>query len=102
MLLHFALPFVLLLSRDLKRNARRLATMAGLIFLMRLIDIFWLIEPEFSRAHFRFSWMDAAAPVAIGGMWLAFFVWQVRLRPLLPINDPNLAEAIEHGRHKGH
>jgi hypothetical protein len=101
-LLHFALPFVLLLSRDLKRNARRLATIAGLIFLMRLIDTFWLIEPEFNRAHFRFSWMDLVAPVAFGGLWLSFFGWQLSLRPLLPFNDPNFEEAIEHGRRKGH
>lgn len=101
-LLHFALPFVLLLSRDLKRNARRLATIAGLIFLMRLIDTFWLIEPEFNRAHFKFSWMDLVAPIAFGGLWLAFFGWQMGLRPLLPFNDPNFEEAIEHGRRKGH
>jgi hypothetical protein len=101
-ILHFALPFVLLLSRDLKRNARRLATIAGLIFLMRLVDVFWLIEPEFNREHFRFSWMDVAAPLALGGLWLAFFIWQLRLRPLLPLNDPNFDEAIEHGRRKGH
>jgi hypothetical protein len=101
-ILHFALPFVLLLSRDLKRNARRLATIALLIFVMRMIDVYWLVAPEFNRAHFRFSWMDIAAPIALGGLWLAFFIWQLRLRPLLPFNDPNFEEAVEHGRRKGH
>jgi hypothetical protein len=101
-ILHFALPFVLLLSRDLKRNARRLASIALLIFLMRMVDIFWLVGPEFSREHFRFSWMDLVAPLAFGGLWLAFFIWQLSLRPLLPFNDPNFEEAIEHGRRKGH
>lgn len=101
-ILHFALPFVLLLSRDLKRNARRLATIAILIFVMRMIDVYWLVAPEFSRAHFKFSWMDIAAPIALGGLWLAFFIWQLSLRPLLPFNDPNFEEAIEHGRRKGH
>lgn len=101
-ILHFALPFVLLLSRDLKRNARRLATIAILIFVMRMIDVFWLVAPEFNRAHFKFSWMDIAAPIALGGLWMAFFIWQLSLRPLLPFNDPNFEEAIEHGRRKGH
>ncbi len=101
-ILHFALPFVLLLSRDLKRNAKRLATIAGLIFVMRLVDICWLIEPEFNREHFRFSWMDVAAPFAFGGLWLAFFTWNLRQRPLLPFNDPNFDEAVEHGRKGGH
>ena len=101
-LLHFALPFVLLLSRDLKRNARKLALIAGLIFLMRFIDLYWLIVPEFHRRQLTIEWMSIVAPVAFGGLWLAFFIWQLRLRPLLPINDPYFEEAIEHGRHNGH
>ena len=101
-ILHFALPFMMLLSRDLKRNARRLALIAGLIFLMRFVDVFWLIVPEFSRGHFTLNWMSIAGALAIGGLWVAFFLWQLRLRPLLPINDPNLADAIEHGRRGGH
>jgi hypothetical protein len=101
-LLHFALPFVMLLSRDLKRNAGKLVLIAGLIFLMRFIDLYWLIVPEFNRGHLKIEWMSLAAPIAFGGLWIAFFIWQLRLRPLLPINDPYLEEAIEHGRHGGH
>lgn len=101
-ILHFALPFVMLLSRDLKRNARKLAAIAGLIFLMRFIDVFWLIVPEFNRGHLNFNWMSLVAPIAFGGLWIAFFIWQLRLRPLLPINDPYFEEAIEHGLHGGH
>jgi hypothetical protein len=101
-LLHFALPFFLLLSRDLKRNARKLAMVAGLVFLMRFIDLYWLIVPEFHRRHFTIEWMSIVAPIAFGGLWLAFFIWQLRLRPLLPINDPNFEGAIEHGKHGGH
>jgi hypothetical protein len=101
-LLHFALPFVLLLSRDLKRNARKLAMIAGLIFLMRFIDLYWLIVPEFHRRQLTIEWMSLVAPIAFGGLWLAFFIWNLRQRPLLPINDPNFEEAIEHGKHGGH
>jgi hypothetical protein len=99
---HFALPFLLLLSRDLKRSARKLAVVAIIVFVMRFVDLFWLIVPEFNRGHFRFNWMDIAAPVGIGGLWLAFFAWQLKQRPLLPVNDPYLQEAIEHGQRGGH
>ena len=101
-LLHFAFPFVLLLSRDLKRNARKLAAIALLIFLMRFLDVYWLIVPEFHRGQFKLEWMSLVGTVAFGGLWLAFFIWQLRLRPLLPINDPEFEHAIEHGRHGGH
>lgn len=99
---HFALPFLLLLSRDLKRNARRLAMVAGLVLLMRLVDLFWLIAPKFSKGDFHMSWTDVVAPIGVGGLWLAFFLWQLKQRPLIPFNDPQLPEVLEAGQHAEH
>jgi len=97
-LFHFALPFVLLLSRDLKRNARALALLAVAVIFMRLVDLFWLTAPEFWPGRFHLHWMDIAAPVGIGGVWLAVFAWQLRGWPLLPIGDRYLEKALEHGQ----
>ncbi|HEY3131236.1 MAG TPA: hypothetical protein VGL91_17395 [Acidobacteriota bacterium] len=91
---HFALPFVLLLSRDLKRNTNALAVVAALLILMRFIDLFWLTVPEFYAGRFHIHWMDFAAPAGVGGVWLAFFAWQLKTRPLLPLNDPELEDAL--------
>lgn len=92
-LLHFALPFALLLSRDLKRAARRLALLAGVILAMRAVDLFWLVEPNFASNHasFHLSWLDLAAPIAIGGIWMAAFVRELQKRPVLPLHDPELS-----------
>jgi hypothetical protein len=98
-LFHFALPFLLLLSRDLKRNARRLAIVAIVVFLMRFLDLFWIITPTFRHEHFGLSFMDIVAPIALGGIWVAFFVWQLKKRQLLPVNDPYLTQALEHAAH---
>ena len=95
---HFALPFALLLSRDLKRNFKLLAGIAGFILCMRLVDLYWLVAPDFRKASFGLSWMDFAAPMGLIGLWLAFFLWQLEKRPLMPINNPNLEEALQHGR----
>jgi len=95
---HFALPFALLLSRDLKRNFRLLAGIAVFILFMRLVDIYWLVAPDFLKGSFGFSWMDLTAPVGLVGIWLAYFLYQLERRPLLPLNDPHLEEALEHGR----
>jgi hypothetical protein len=88
--LQFVLPFVILLSRNLKRNARRLAAVALIVLAARLLDLFWLVTPAFSPEHFSIHWMDAAAVFGIGGLWLSYFVWQLRDRPLLPLRDPAL------------
>jgi hypothetical protein len=92
---HFALPFALLLARRTKRALPRLTAVAGLLLFMRLVDLFWLLAPGFHPARPRIHWMDLAAPVAIGGFWLAVFSWQLRVRPLLPLNDPGMAVLTE-------
>jgi hypothetical protein len=88
--LHFALPFVVLLSRDLKRNGRRLAAVALLVVAMRFVDLFWLITPAFSPRVFSIHWLDPLTLIGVGGVWLATFVGQLRARPLLPLRDPEI------------
>lgn len=93
--LHFALPFLFLLSRSLKRDASKLVIVAAMILVMRLIDLLWMIAPEFTGEHFHISWMDVVAPIAIGGLWLAAFAWQLSKRALIPINDPQYESVLE-------
>jgi len=94
--LHFALPFVLLLSREGKRNAARLAGVAVLLLAMRWVDLHWLAAPVFSPDRPSFHWLDAATMIALGGFWVAAFTWRLSRRPLLPLRDPALAEALAH------
>ena len=98
---HFALPFMLLLSTDLKKQGRTLILIALLVIAMRIVDLFWQIGPLHGEDHFGVHWLDAVAPIALGGVWLALFLWQLGTRPLLPLGEPYLHEALEHGRH-GH
>jgi len=99
-ILQFAFPFMTLLSRTMKRSSQKLAILAGLILVMRALDVLWLIEPSFNREHFHLSWMDVVAPLAMGGLWLATFAWQLQKRSLVPINDPQLEQAL--AAHEGH
>ena len=96
---HFALPFVLLLSRDLKKRPRLLAKIAVAILVMRLVDVVWLVEPMFEREGFPIHWMDVALPLGLTGAWLFLFVRHLRSRTLLPLNDPFFKEAFAHGVH---
>ena len=96
--LHFALPFALLLSRDLKRDFKLLRATAIFILFMRFVDLYWMVAPDFHQMHFTVSWMDFVMPVGLAGIWLWTFLWQLAARPLMPIGDPHLEEALEHGR----
>ncbi|MCI0356662.1 MAG: hypothetical protein L0099_16755, partial [Acidobacteria bacterium] len=88
----FALPFVILLSRFIKRQARLLAIVAGLVLFMRWVELYWVVQPTFHPEGISFHWMDVAAPLAIGGLWLWFYARQLKSRPLLPEGDPRMHE----------
>jgi hypothetical protein len=97
--LHFILPYALLLSRDLKRNPVRLRVIATWIMVARVVDYYWHVAPEFHHEGFSPSLLDVALPLAIGGIFLTLFVSQLRGRSLLPLNDPGLEKALHHHVH---
>ncbi len=101
-ILHFAFPFLVLLNRDIKRNSKYLAIMAGFILLLRIVDIYYQIGPSPRvGGHidgFHISIWDFVAPFAVGGIWLWYFFGELLKRPLLPVNDPYLDNAIKHGK----
>ena len=92
---HFFVPFFLLLSQDLKRNAKILPKIAAWLIFMRLVDLFWMTRPEFTSNAVP-TWLDLVLPIALGGLWLGFFAFNLKQCPLLPLGDPDLAEAIKH------
>jgi hypothetical protein len=96
---HFALPFTLLLSRNLKKRGSLLAKVAIGILVMRLVDLIWLVEPSYEHHGFPIHWMDLAVPIGLVGLWVFLFVRQLRSRPLLPLNDPFFKEAFAHEAH---
>jgi hypothetical protein len=95
---HFFVPFFLLLSQDVKRNARVLPKIALWLIFMRLVDLFWMTRPEFTQSALP-SLMDIVLPIALGGLWLGLFAFNLKQYPLLPIGDPDLAETLEHHEH---
>jgi hypothetical protein len=99
---HFCLPFLLLLSQPVKRNLRSIATLSIYIVIVRLVDVFSLVEPNFAKTiadvHFSVSWMDFAAPIGFGGLWLAMFFRNLQSGSLLPVGAPDFQKALNHGK----
>ncbi|HLW98069.1 MAG TPA: hypothetical protein VKR82_05445 [Candidatus Acidoferrales bacterium] len=100
-ILHFAVPFFLLLSRDVKRVPGALSWVAGLLVALTLVDVFWLVAPAFDVAGPRVHWTNLTLVTGLGGLWIWAFFSQLQARPLLPMADPGLAEfLVEHA--EGH
>jgi len=96
---HFFVPFFVLLSQDVKRSTQWMPKIALWMIFMRLVDLFWLTRPEFSLGGVHFSWMDLVVPIALIGLWLGFFAWNLQRQPLLPLGDPKLAEVLAPDEH---
>ena len=99
-LFHWLIPFTMLLSRDIKRNKKRLVRVCQWMVFAKAFDLFWLIEPNFKDAarNLHFSWgilEYIAVPVAMVSFWVAFFCNRLKTRPLVQTNDPHLAEILE-------
>jgi len=97
---HWLIPFTMLLSRDLKRNKKRLVRVCQWMVFARAFDMFWLIEPNFKDAarNLHFSWgilEYIAVPVALFAFWVAYFCTRLKTRPLVQVNDPHVAEILE-------
>lgn len=107
-LFHFVLPFMLLLSRDARGSGKTLTRITLLVFVAGLIDFFWMIAPGFGENSLdhstgnvgkglRIHWMDLAAVIGFGGIWLSLFMRELRKRSLVPIEKDNLGEEEHHG-----
>jgi len=93
-LFHFFVPFFLLLFRVMKQDIARLAVIAGLIFTIHIVEVYWIIEPSFFRQGMHVHWLDAAAVLGLGGVWLALFAANLKSHALLPQNDPRIEYSI--------
>ena len=96
---HFFLPFLLLLSRNVKRHPGLLSKVAVVVIIMRLVDLIWLVQPAFEHHGFPIHWMDIAIPVGMAGLWTFVFARNLGSRSLLPANDPYVKEALLHEAH---
>jgi hypothetical protein len=100
LVLHFALPFFLLLMRRIKKDASFVPFVAALLIVMRFVDVYWQVMPPFQHDGLHFHWLDVVAPIALTGLWLAYFVGRLKAHPLSsPRQDLQLQAALGHAHH---
>ncbi len=94
-LLHFAVPFFLLISRNTKRKMFTLALGASWLIAMHAVDIYWLVMPNYGQADFGVHWLDLACFLGVGGIYLSAVFYGMLGYPLIPIGDPRLPRALQ-------
>lgn len=88
----FALPFAILLSARARHNLRFLALLGGMLLFTNLMNVFWHVKPTFFPEGFALSWLDIVVPVAMGGIWLAVFLFTLQRRPALNLEEQTALE----------
>jgi hypothetical protein len=92
----FMIPFLLLLSRPLKRNPLALCGVVALLIFMRFVDLLWVVMPSYYKSGFHISWLTFSLPLAMGGLWVAAFLWLLSRRPLLPPNAIGINKVVNY------
>jgi hypothetical protein len=97
LIFYFAVPFFLLLLKDLKRHARTLARVCAVVLVLNFADLFWMIVPSFHPNGPRFYLLDGLLTLGIGAVWLAFYIWKLKSYPLVSLHDSGFVGVPEHG-----
>ena len=92
--LHFGVPFFLLLSKGVRTHPQRLVWAALPVFVGHWLDLVWQVAPSLDPEGPALHWLDPVVTLAIGGVWLVAFAWQLPRRALLPQRDPLLEVAL--------
>jgi hypothetical protein len=93
---HFAVPFLFLLQRRVKRHLQTLVRVALLLIVLTLIDVYWLVAPAYEQKGPEFRLLDVFAVIGIGGIWVAAFCWQLKKMPLVALHDTRFPAVLEH------
>ncbi len=91
---HFVLPFVLLVSRKIKRRPLLLAITGGYVAAMCWIDVYWLVIPEFSPGVARFGLLDILCFLGMNGIYSAALLLRLRRHSVIAEKDPRLEESL--------
>jgi len=91
---HLVMPFLGLLSREMKRNKAILGFWAAWLLVFHWIDVSWLTMPNLKREGFPVGPVELCLTASLVCFYLASVLRQAMDRPLAPVRDPRLAESL--------
>lgn len=94
---HFVVPYSILLSQPAKMDARRLKLASIWILFAHLLDLYWLIMPNMTPGEDGgavFGWMEITFPVALVGLVLVVFNIRAKNKNIIPVGDPKIERGL--------
>lgn len=95
--IHFILPFILLMSRHVKRNKVTCTIMACWMLVASYIHFYWVIMPTLKFPFMNtpsFSFQDIVIVVGMGLAFVGGFLFNLKNVNLIPVKDPRLDESL--------
>jgi magnesium-transporting ATPase (P-type) len=98
--LKFAIPFLLLVPRDAKRNPRKLVPIGALILFAQFWELYVMVGPAMGHggapAHAHLPIVELAATLGFIGLFTLVFGWALSRHDAVPLKDPSLAECLQY------
>lgn len=90
---HFAIPYAVLLPQEAKMDPRRLKFMALWILGAHMLDLYWLVMPTYD-ASVTMGWQELGIPLVAAGAAIVVLGWKMGRHNLLPVGDPKLERGL--------
>lgn len=90
----FLLPFFVLLGRAPKRNLKVMWIAASWILFMHLVDMYWLVMPNFHATWVQLHWLDFACVAAVFSVFAIVFWFRMRKHAIVPVGDMRFEQGL--------
>ena len=91
---HFVFPFLLIMSRNIKRRVSLLGFCAIWMLFVHVVEMYWYVMPYAPDGHFSPHWMDVACLLFVGGAYLSVVFYRMTRHPLVPVGDPRFSRCL--------
>ncbi len=99
---HFGVPFVFLVSRVVKKNLTLISIACVWYLIVHIADIYWIVRPltyaggSTPDPMLSGLWLDLLGIVGVLLVFVGFMIRKVTAGVLVAVNDPYIAEGLEH------
>ena len=95
---HVLIPFLGIMARTVRRNKNFLLFASIYLLLMHWIDHWWIVTPSLTRetGAMNFPIVEILLMIGMAGLFMSSFCYWAGDRPLVPVKDPWLGEALNY------